>query len=318
MSATLPKPSVPTVERVRDLASLPKAILDATLSPFGAGIRPAAEALLRNAAREGVVWVEARWSPRPDPRSDGPSDRQSLATVLDSLTRAGCRHAVGTGLVVESGPAPSARELAASAVLAASHAAEGVVAFGLDLAPDQPLGPVLDAVAEIREAGLGLVVGPILAHPSMSAVLASLAPERMRAGTALADGTVAILSAAGPCIDLRIPNADEDRPQGALSSVDGGGAGLLRRLRALGVRCSLSGPTGPERSGLGAVAAYDEVRQVLDLDDEDLATLARDALEASWAPEPLKARAGAAIDAWLAPIAAGRDRPDRLAGTGPR
>lgn len=293
------------MQAVRDAALLPKVLLDVPLRPGAGGIRAAAESLVGAAAGEGVVWLEARWSahrPRPhlaSPASDAPG-APALAAVLEALTRAGCRRSVGTGLIVDAGPAPEPHDLAAAAVLAAAHAPDGVVALGLEVPDGCALDPLREAATEARQAGLAIVLGPLPRQPTPAAVLAALTPTRVRPGPGLDGPAIGALLAAGTCVELPGPLAGPATAAGARPDQ---AAHLLGRLLAAGVPVALGGTPAAAADAvdrLGLVADHRAARQLLDLDDAGLAALALDALGASGAPEALKARATVAVDAWLA------------------
>ena len=72
----------------------------------------------------------------------------------------------------------------------------------------------------------------------------------------------------------------------------------LPGLLAAGVRCSLNADD-PLLFGPNLLAEYEVVRERLGLDDAALAGIARTSLDASGAPDDLKARGRTAIDAWI-------------------
>ncbi|MDQ1509464.1 MAG: adenosine deaminase, partial [Actinomycetota bacterium] len=72
----------------------------------------------------------------------------------------------------------------------------------------------------------------------------------------------------------------------------------LPALLDAGVRCSLNADD-PLLFGPNLLEEYEVVRARLGLDDEALAGIARTSLEASGAPDLIKARARSAIDAWM-------------------
>jgi len=72
----------------------------------------------------------------------------------------------------------------------------------------------------------------------------------------------------------------------------------LPALLAAGVRCSLNADD-PLLFGPGLLEEYELCRTVLDLDDEQLAAVARASIEASGASDDLQATAVAGVAAWL-------------------
>ena len=73
----------------------------------------------------------------------------------------------------------------------------------------------------------------------------------------------------------------------------------LPTLLAAGIRCSLNADD-PLFFGAGLLDEYELCRARLGLSDEALASIARSSIDASGAPESLKASTRAGIDAWLA------------------
>jgi len=85
----------------------------------------------------------------------------------------------------------------------------------------------------------------------------------------------------------------------ALSVVDRLEDHPLAALLAAGVRCSVNADD-PLLFGPGLLEEYELCRATLDLDDHALAAIAAASLEASGAPDALKADALADVETWLA------------------
>ena len=77
----------------------------------------------------------------------------------------------------------------------------------------------------------------------------------------------------------------------------------LPALLDAGVRCSINADDSL-LFGPGLLDEYQLVRDRLGLDDVTMAEIARASTDCSGAPDDLKARAGIAIDAWIAEAAA--------------
>jgi adenosine deaminase len=74
----------------------------------------------------------------------------------------------------------------------------------------------------------------------------------------------------------------------------------LPALLSAGVRCSLNADD-PLLFGPNLLEEYELVRARLGFDDATLARIARCSIDASGAPDELKARAHSTIDAWCEP-----------------
>ena len=252
---------------------------------------------VEDAAAAGAVWVETAVRPALHRGKFG-GDADVLETLVDEAKTAGAARGVGVGVLMtvdRTAPLAIAFE---EAELAVAYRDAGVVSFGL--ANDEVGHPpelFAEPFAVAREAGLlscphaGELEGPA----SIIGALDALGADRIQHGIRCVEDAelVTRLVDGGTCLDvcptsnacLKVVPSIDDHP--------------LPQLLAAGVRCSLNADD-PLFFEAGLLDEYELCRTRLGLSDETLAGIARTSIDASGAPDTLKASAGAAIDAWLA------------------
>jgi adenosine deaminase len=261
------------------------------------------EADLRRLVREvvedahvaGAVWVEPQTWPG-DHRERLARDEVVVDVVLDEGRATAARLGIGFGLMVAADRTRPPEEAVALARLAAERAGAGVVSFGLANAEAGfPPEPFAEAFRLARDAGLipaphaGEHAGP----ESVAGALDALGARRIGHGVRAVEDPALVdrLAQDGVCLDVcRTSNL-------LLSVVPDAVAHPLPALLAAGVRCSI-GADDPLLFGPGLLEEYERARTDLGLDDGALARVARCSIEASGAPESLKAEALRGVDAW--------------------
>lgn len=263
--------------------------------------------LLREAAEdersEGSGWLEIQVDPTAyAPHLGGLTP--AVEIVLDAAREAQGATGVGVAVVVAANRTRHPLDARTLARLAARHAGDGVVGFGLS--NDERRGRTEDFAPAFRIATrAGLLSAPHggeLAGPgSVRTVLDCLGAERVGHGVRAADDPALLerLAAAGvtlevcPVSNVRLGVFDD------LADVP------LRRLRAAGVPVAL-GADDPLLFGSRLLAQYEAARAVHGFTDEELADLARCSVRGSRAPEDVRSRLLGGIDGWLAaPVGAG-------------
>lgn len=261
------------------------------------------EAALDDGA-EGSRWLELQ----VDPTSYAPyvgGITPALEIVLDEAARvSGEPGAAPVGVVVAASRIRHPLEARTLARLAARHAGAGpgtVVGFGLS--NDERRGETEEfapAFALARRAGLALVphAGELLGPAAVERTLSSIAPDRLGHGVRAAEDprVLELVAEAGVALEV-CPGSNV-----ALGVYDALREVPLRQVVDAGIPVAL-GADDPLIFGTRLVDQYVTAREVLGFDDEGLARLAASSLAASRAPEPLRRRALADVDAWLA------DRP---------
>jgi adenosine deaminase len=253
--------------------------------------------VVEDAALAGAVWVEPSFY-APHHRVRIGSDSEIVAIVLDAAADAGAEHGIGVGIMLAADRTVDPSDAVDQARLAVAARDHGVVAFGLAndeaLAPPEPFA---DAFAIARAGGLlstphaGELAGP----ESVVGALDSLGADRIQHGVRAIEDPALVerLAASSVCLDV-CPTSNL-----LLSVVPSLAEHPLPQLLAAGVTCSLNADD-PLLFGPGLLEEYELARTELGLDDDALATIARASIEASGAPDVVKASARPAIEGWLA------------------
>jgi len=253
--------------------------------------------VVEDAAIDGAVWVEpAIYLPHHNERIGPPET--TLEIVLAAAEDAARDLGIGVGIVVAADRTVDPSDAVEQAELAAKYAGRGVVGFGLaNDETDWPPEPFARAFAIARDAGLLRVphAGELAGPASVIGALDALGANRIQHGVrAIEDGELVRRLADSPvCLDV-CPTSNV-----MLSVVPSIDAHPLPALLAAGVRCSLNADD-PLLFGPNLLDEYEIVRARMGLDDDALAGIARDSLDAAGAPEALRTRAHAAIDEWCA------------------
>jgi adenosine deaminase len=254
--------------------------------------------LADDAEADGVVYVEVTLAPVMHAHLFGGDS----AAVLDFLLAAAKREEERTGVVIRAMIA-SARTLSVEqavedAQLAAAYAGRGVVSYGLH-ADERgfPAAPFLEAFAIARDAGLLITphAGELVGPESVREAVEVLHADRILHGVRVIEDRelTAEVARLGVCLDV-CPSSNV-----VLHVVPDLEHHPLPALLAAGVTCSINADD-PVQFGPNVLEEYELSRERLGLTDEQLASCARASLTKSGAPEDVKTRALAAIDAWLA------------------
>jgi len=264
-------------------------------------IRRLVREVVEDAAADGAVWVEpAIYLPHHNALIGPPE--LTLEIVLGAAAEAGRDFGIGVGIVVAADRTVDPADAVEQANLAAKYAGRGVVAFGLaNDETDWPPEPFAAAFAIARDAGLLSVphAGELAGPESVVGALDALGADRVQHGVrAVEDPELVRRLADSPvCLDV-CPSSNV-----MLSVVPSVEAHPLAALVEAGVRCSLNSDD-PLLFGPNLLDEYELVRSRLGLDDATLADIARASLDASGAPDDLKASAHSAIDSWYADVPA--------------
>ena len=253
--------------------------------------------VVQDAASAGAVWIEpALYPPLHADRLGPPAGVLDMA--VDAGREAAAATGVGVGWIVAADRTRPPEEAVELSELAARHADDGVVAFGLanDEAPFPP-EPFADAFAIARSAGLlstphaGELAGP----ESVRGALEALQPRRIQHGVRAAEDPVLVhrLADEHVCLDV-CPTSNL-----LLAVVDDLAHHPLPRLLRAGVPCSVNADD-PLLFGSGLLEEYTVCRDRMGLDDHQIARIAVASVRYSGAPEELRRAAMSGIDAWMA------------------
>lgn len=253
--------------------------------------------VVEDAANDGAVWVEpAVYLPHHNARIGPPAE--TLKIILGAAAEAASAHDIGVGVIVAADRTLDPADSIEQATLAAKYAGRGVTGFGLanDETGHSP-EPFAEAFAIAIEAGLTSVphAGELEGPDSVRGALDALGADRLQHGVrAIEDPELVRRLADSPvCLDV-CPSSNV-----ALSVVPNIEAHPLPALLAAGVRCSLNSDD-PLLFGPNLLEEYELVRKVFGFDDATCAHIATCSVDASAAPDDVKRRARADIEAWLA------------------
>ncbi len=251
---------------------------------------------VEDAALDGVVWLELSMWPGMTKGRFG-TDERVVALVLQAALGAAQDRGIGMGLMVAANRnlAPDAAEDLAR--LAGRFADHGVVAFGLDgdetMTPPEPFER---AFRIAKDAGLRATphAGELAGPESVAAAMDVLDADRILHGVRAVEDPDLIARIVREEITLDIcPTSNE-----MLGVVPRIQDHPLPQLLAAGVRCSINADD-PLLFGTGILEEYSLCRDVLGLDDEQLAAVARYSLTASAAPPDLIEHGLAGVSEWL-------------------
>jgi adenosine deaminase len=256
----------------------------------------AIEAMAEDAAAEGVVWLEPSTALRAQ-RLGLRTEEAMLEALVDAADQALRTTGVGIGFIVTPNRTRSPQDATRLAKLAARYAGRGVVSFGL--ADDEAVGPAesfAEAFTIARDAGLiraphaGEHAGP----ESVRAALDALGAQRVQHGVRAIEDPELVRRLADEqvCLDV-CPTSNVH-----LSVVPDLERHPLPALMAAGVPVSLNADC-PSVFGCGVLDEYELARATWGLSDSALAQIAASSIRNSGAPEQLRSRALASIDAWL-------------------
>ncbi|QDY78484.1 adenosine deaminase [Streptomyces qinzhouensis] len=257
--------------------------------------------LVREAAeedvRDGSGWLEIQ----VDPTSYAPMLGgliPALEIILDAVDSASRETGLGMRVLVAANRMKHPLEARTLARLAVRYADRGIVGFGLS--NDERRGMARDfdrAFAIARDGGLlAAPHGGELAGPSsVRDCLDDLRASRIGHGVRAAEDPELLRRLADRGVACEVcPTSNV-----ALGVYDKPGDVPLRTLYEAGVPLAL-GADDPLLFGSRLAAQYEVARRHHGFTDPELATLARQSIEASAAPEPLRGKLLAGVDAWLA------------------
>ena len=265
------------------------------------------EGAMRRVVREAVLDDAAEGSRRlelqVDPTSYAPyvgGLTPALEIVLDEARAASRDTGLSVGIVVAGSRMRHPLEARTLARLAARYAGDGsgdVVAFGLS--NDERRGDTAEfapAFRIARDAGLPGVPhgGELLGPEHVREVVEKLRPVRLGHGVRSAEDPRLLAELAERGIAAEVCPASNV----SLGVYHEARAVPLDALRAAGVRIAL-GADDPLLFGSRLVEQYEAARHVHSLDDDALAALARDSIEASLAPEQDRRAWLHEVDEWL-------------------
>ncbi|AXI78081.1 adenosine deaminase [Peterkaempfera bronchialis] len=245
---------------------------------------------------EGSRWLEIQVDPTSyAPRLGGLIP--ALELILDAVRDASEATGVGIRVLVAANRMRSPMDARTLARLAVRYADQGVIGFGLSNDERRGLARDFDRAFDIARRG-GLLAAPhggeLSGPESVRDCLDDLGAGRIGHGVRaaederlmrrLADRQITCEVCPASNVALGVYEKPEDVP--------------LRRLFDAGVPMAL-GADDPLLFGARLVAQYDLARDAHGFTDAELAELARQSVRSSRAPDDVRARLLAEIDAWL-------------------
>jgi adenosine deaminase len=251
-------------------------------------------------ARDGSRWLEIQVDPTSYAVHLG-GLTPTLELVLDAVREATKQTGVGISVVVAASRIRHPLDARTLARLAARYAGEGVgEVIGFGLSNDERRGRTEEFAAAFRiarRAGLASVPhsGELLGPDHVQVTLDALAPDRIGHGVRSAEDPAVLAEVVARGITLEVcPGSNV-----ALGVYRDPVEVPLRTLLDAGARLAL-GADDPLLFGSRLARQYDLVRAEHGFSDAELAELARQSIRASAAPDDLRKRLLAGVDAWLA------------------
>lgn len=245
---------------------------------------------------DGSVWTEMQVDPSGYAAKFG-GITSFTELVLDAVEEAKAATGLGMSIVIAANRTRHPLDARTLARLAAQFAGRGVHGFGLS--NDERRGDTSEfapAFAIAARAGLRLVPhgGELRGPAHIRTVLDHLKPDRLGHGVRLAEDTELLKRAVDLGVTLEVCPAS-NVSLGVYPTIN---EVPVRTLKSAGARVAL-GSDDPLLFGTRLAGQYALLRAAQDFSDQELAALARDSIEGSYAPADVKKLANANIDDWL-------------------
>lgn len=255
-------------------------------------------------AADSVAYAELRFAPLLH-TEDGLAPDTVVARVAEETVRQSAATGVEARLILCTLRHFTAEQSMATARLATRHATDGPVA-ALDLAGDEagyPLSPHLPAFAHVREAGLGVTVhaGEAAGAANVREALDATGTRRIGHGVRSVEDPSLVERLRDERVLLEICPASNVQTH-AVADLAGH---PVERLYRAGVPIGIS-TDARAITDVTLGREYANLRDTFGWTADDLARTNRDALEASFAPEPVRRRVSDRLTAGRAAPRAGR------------
>ena len=247
-------------------------------------------------AAEGSRWLEVQADPSGYANQYG-GVTAFTELLLDAAAVATQATGVGIAIIIAANRTRHPMDARMLARLAAQFAGRGVVGFGLS--NDERRGPAEEFERAFGIAGrAGLLLAPhsgeLLGAASVTATLDRLRPDRIGHGVRAVEDPEVVKRIASAGITLEVcPSSNV-----ALGVAPDAASVPVRTLFEAGVPVAL-GADDPLLFGRRLVKQYEIARDVHGFTPQELADLARMSVLGSAAPDSVRTRLLAAIDAWL-------------------
>jgi adenosine deaminase len=254
-----------------------------------------AEEFCADEAAQGTGYVEVTFTAAAHGRRLGSLD-MPLAAVLDGLEAGAAGHGIECRVILDHSRRRPLEWAEDTLALALRHAERGVVAIGVAGDEAYPLAPFAGVFQEAAAQGIRLVhhAGEVGGPPRIREAVSAGRADRLGHGIRILEDKDLVAEVRERGIPLEVcPSSNV-----ALGLVEAFGAHPLPALRAAGLTVTVNTDI-PSIAGTTLADEYERLRTHLGYDDDALAALARASIDASFAPEPTKARLRHRVDAWL-------------------
>ncbi|MQY06161.1 adenosine deaminase [Actinomadura macrotermitis] len=248
-------------------------------------------------AAEGSGWLEIQVDPSGYASRFG-GLTPTVELVLDAVREASAATGVGIGVVIAANRTRHPLDAKTLARLAVRYADQGVVGFGLS--NDERRGRAYDFEGAFRIAKRGGLLstphgGELLGPGSVRECLEMLEADRIGHGVRAVEDPRLLARIVDRGVTLEVCPASNVSLGVARSAAEV----PVRALYEAGARIAL-GADDPLLFGSRLARQYALVRDGHGFSDAELAELARQSIEGSAAPDSVRGRLLAAVDAWLA------------------
>ncbi|MGP4024610.1 adenosine deaminase [Actinomadura sp. 3N407] len=247
-------------------------------------------------AAEGSGWLEIQVDPSGYASRFG-GLTPTVELILDAAREAARATGVGVGLVIAANRTRHPLDAKTLARLAVRYAGKGVVGFGLS--NDERRGRAYDFEGAFRIADRGGLLstphgGELLGPASVRECLDTLNADRIGHGVRAVEDPRLLSQIIDRGVTLEVCPASNVGLGVAATASDV----PVRRLFEAGASIAL-GADDPLLFGSRLAVQYDLVRDDHGFSDAELAELARQSIRASAAPDDVRGRLLAGVDAWL-------------------
>ncbi len=254
-------------------------------------------------AAQGVRYAEVSFS-LPDHRERMPDWDEPLVAVLEGVAEGGVRFGIVCRVYVDVVRGIDLAFSRRAMEVAAAHREEGVIGIGLGGEERFPPEPYADIFREGRARGLHAIphAGETHGPDSIRGAIEALGAERIGHGIGILQDPALVEEVRERGIGLDVCPTSNAMTR----SVPSLEQHPLPAMLAAGLRCTLASDD-PSMFHAFLGEEYELCRRVFGMDDAAIADLARSGVQASFAPDQLKAELESGIDAWLddVPDAAG-------------
>jgi adenosine deaminase len=257
-------------------------------------LRIAVQDVFEQMAADGIGYAELRFAPLIHIEGGSLTADEVVACVAEETAARSAATGIGAGLILCTLRNYDAEQSLRTARLAVRHARSGPV-VALDIAGDEatfPLDPHVPAFDLVREAGLGMTVhaGEAAGPESVREALDKTGTRRIGHGIRSAEDPELLARLAAERVHLEVCPTSNIQT-GAVTSL---GEHPIARLREAGVRVGISTDTRAV-TDVRLTQEYERLRDVLGWTIADFKQLNLDALDASFAPDPVRRSAAAEL-----------------------